>query len=219
MSQLVAQSESPDPSFQRRPESIVDHRTASFKAAELHEPLAALLRRCLEMSVADFTQKFFLSQSTAPDMKNMVKYSRALCHCEGARASKEGEVEEEGVVGRKAERGGVTLTLLPSGLAQMKTRTLRPVGTWCGGRALMLPLMAALRSADSRGQGCLLPTPDGHIGGDFQRGCTHAQKGGREGGGHVSTARDPQAGTWKTHACLRADSPDPSTHTHTCRES
>lgn len=63
--------------------------------------------------------------------------------------------------------------VLPSGLAQMKTRTLRPVGTWCGGRALMLPLMAALRSADSRGHGCLLPTPDGHMGGDFQRGCTH----------------------------------------------
>lgn len=66
--------------------------------------------------------------------------------------------------------------LLPSGLAQMKTRTLRPVGTWCGGRARMLPLTAALRSADSRGHGCLLPTPDGHMGGDFQRGW-------REGGG------------------------------------
>ena len=63
--------------------------------------------------------------------------------------------------------------ILPSGLEQMKTRTLRPVGTLCGGRAPTLPLMAALRSADSRGQGCLLPTPDGHMGGDFQRGCTH----------------------------------------------
>lgn len=216
MSQLVAQSESPDPSFQRRPESIVDHRTPSFKAAELHEPLAALLRRCLEMSVADFTQKFFLSQSTAPDMKNMVKYSRALCHCEGARASKEGEVEEEeeGVVGRKAEGGGVTLTLLPSGLAQMKTRTLRPVGTWCGGRALMLPLMAALRSADSRGQGCLLPTPDGHIGGDFQRGCTHAQKGGREEGMLTRPGTHRQAHGKHMHVCAQIHLIHPHTRTH-----
>lgn len=60
---------------------------------------------------------------------------------------------------------------LPSGLAQMKTRTLLPVGTWNGGSASTFPLMAALRRADSRGQGCLLPTTDGHMGGDFQRGC------------------------------------------------
>lgn len=53
----------------------------------------------------------------------------------------------------------------------MKTRTLLPVGTWNGGSARTLPLMAALRRAESRGQGCLLPTPDGHMGGDFQRGC------------------------------------------------
>lgn len=61
--------------------------------------------------------------------------------------------------------------LLPSGLAQMNTRTLLPVGTWNGGSARTFPLMAALRRAESRGQGCLLPTPDGHMGGDFQRGC------------------------------------------------
>lgn len=86
----------------------------------------------------------------------------------------------------------------------MKTRTLRPVGTLFGGRALMLPLMAALRSADSRGQGCLLPTPDGHMGGDFQRGCTHAhtQKG------HVSAASGAHAGT-------RTDVQIPLIHPHT----
>lgn len=89
--------------------------------------------------------------------------------------------------------------LLPSGLAQMKTRTLRPVGTWCGGRALMLPLTAALRSADSRGQGCLLPTPDGHMGGDFQRGCytrTQTHRLAWPGGAHP--------GTWTgVHVCAQ----------------
>ncbi|KAJ8382264.1 hypothetical protein SKAU_G00030420 [Synaphobranchus kaupii] len=63
--------------------------------------------------------------------------------------------------------------VLPSGLAQMKTRTLLPVGTWYGGSASTFPLRAALRSADSRGQGSLLPTPDGHMGGDFQRSYIH----------------------------------------------
>lgn len=72
--------------------------------------------------------------------------------------------------------GGVQADFfLPSGLAQTNTRTLRPTGTWFGGNALMLPLTAALRNADSRGQGCLLPAPDGHMGGDFQRGCAHTR--------------------------------------------
>ena len=65
----------------------------------------------------------------------------------------------------------------------------------------MLPLMAALRSADSRGQGCLLPTPDGHMGGDFQRGCTHTHTG--------VTLAWPGA---HTLAHLRAD--PPLTHPH-----
>lgn len=94
---------------------------------------------------------------------------------------------------RGQRSGGV----LPSGLQQMKTRTLRPPGTWCGGRAVMFPLTAALRSADSRGQGCLLPAPDGHMGGDFQRGCTHAHTHARAQKRHdVSAARGAHAGAW-----------------------
>lgn len=91
---------------------------------------------------------------------------------------------------------------LPSGLEQMKTRTLRPVGTWCGGSARMLPLIAALRRADSRGHGCLLPIPDGHmVVGDFQRGYTHI---------HRNRGMLARTGA---HACVRTDSPiDPSTH-------
>lgn len=219
MSQLVAQSESPDPSFQRRPESIVDHRTPSFKAAELHEPLAALLRRCLEMSVADFTQKFFLSQSTAPDMKNMGKYSRALCHCEGARASKEGEVEEEeeGVVGRKAERGGCHADTLTVGVGTDEDPDAAAGGDVV--RRQGVDVAADGRPAQRRLPRAGLPAP--HSRRPHRRrlpAWLYTRTERREGGGHVSTARDPQAGTWKTHACLRADSPDPSTHTHACRE-
>lgn len=52
---------------------------------------------------------------------------------------------------------------LPSGLALMKTRTLRPAGTRWEGRAVRFPEKAARRSAESRGQGSLVPAPAGHI--------------------------------------------------------
>lgn len=45
----------------------------------------------------------------------------------------------------------------------MKTRTLRPAGTRWEGRAVRFPENAARRSAESRGQGSLVPAPAGHI--------------------------------------------------------
>lgn len=45
----------------------------------------------------------------------------------------------------------------------MKTRTLRPAGTRCAGRAVRFPEKAARRSAESRGQGSLVPAPAGHM--------------------------------------------------------
>ena len=66
--------------------------------------------------------------------------------------------------------GWTTGVSLPSGLAQMKTLTLRPVGTWFGGRAWTFPLMAARRSADSRGHGGRVPAPVGHMTAGVQRG-------------------------------------------------
>lgn len=86
----------------------------------------------------------------------------------------------------------------------MKTRTLRPVGTWCCGSARTLPLMAALRSADSRRQGCLLPTPEGHMDGDFQRNCNQV---------HTDRSLVPSKGVISGHTQTRTHA-----HTHTSRD-
>lgn len=63
--------------------------------------------------------------------------------------------------GGRGSRGGARP--LPSGLALMKTRTLRPPGTRWAGSAARLPAKAALRSAASRGHAALPPAPAAHM--------------------------------------------------------